>query len=122
MALLLGPRAVRSAIPRASVTVSPTRNDSPRRTPSTSRRAGAGERRAAQHRLHEPAGGVEAVAGAPLVAELDDDPVHPRRLGLPGLAVPHVGPGQLLQLNGRVLDDVAEVRALAEPFDEPTGV
>ena len=53
-----------------------------------------------------------------LLAELVDDVVLAVRPGGPGLAVADVGPGEVLELEGDVLGDVADPGPLLEPGHE----
>ena len=53
-----------------------------------------------------------------LLAVLVDDVVAAVLAGAPGLAVADVGAGEVLELEGDVLRDVAHPRAVAEPRDE----
>ena len=53
-----------------------------------------------------------------LLAVFEDAVVLAGRAGRPGLAVADVGPGEVLELQGDVLGDVADPGAVAQPADE----
>ena len=66
----------------------------------------------------EAVGGVEAFDREGLLLIFDHDPVDAGGRGLAGPAVPHDGPGERLQLDRHVLEDMPHPGAGAEPLEE----